>query len=72
MPKISPEDLLKAATDNPIWRSMFRNWPWQDSARHRARHIVDNVWLHLHPAKVQPRALHWTFTYGLGGISFLL
>lgn len=66
------DDLIKEATNNQVWKSMFRNWPWQDTARHRARHIVDNLWLHLHPTKVRPRALEITFTWGLGGLSFLL
>ncbi|PCI39316.1 MAG: hypothetical protein COB53_03410 [Elusimicrobia bacterium] len=72
LPELSIEKLEKEVYGSQIWKSMFRNWPWQDSTRHRARHIVDNVWLHLHPAKIQPRALRWTFTWGLGGISFLL
>ncbi|OIO12072.1 MAG: hypothetical protein AUJ52_00955 [Elusimicrobia bacterium CG1_02_63_36] len=72
LPEISLDKIEKEVTNSQIWKSMFRNWPWQDTARHRARHIVDNVWLHLHPAKIQPRALRWTFTWGLGGISFLL
>jgi quinol-cytochrome oxidoreductase complex cytochrome b subunit len=67
-----PENIEKTVTTSDIWKSLFRNWPWQSTPRHRARHIVDNVWLHLHPAKLQPRAVKWTFTWGLGGISFLL
>jgi quinol-cytochrome oxidoreductase complex cytochrome b subunit len=69
---IKPQNLEKTITTSQIWKSMFRNWPWKDTPRHRSRHIVDNVWLHLHPIKVRPRALEWTFTWGLGGISFLL
>ncbi|HVE14852.1 MAG TPA: cytochrome b N-terminal domain-containing protein, partial [Elusimicrobiota bacterium] len=64
--------LEKQVTDNQVFKSAFRNWPWQDTSRHRARHIVDNIWLHLHPTKLRKRALEWTFTWGLGGISFLL
>ena len=72
LPELSIEKLEKEVYGSQIWKSLFRNWPWQDTNRPRARHIVDNVWLHLHPAKIQPRALRWTFTWGLGGISFLL
>ena len=71
-PALDLDALMKEATNNQVWKSMFRNWPWQDTARHRARHIVDNVWLHLHPTKVRPRALETTFSWGLGGASFLL
>jgi len=70
--QLKSANLEKLLTSSDIWKSMFRNWPWKDTTRHRARHIVDNVWLHLHPAKVPPRAIEWTFTWGLGGISFLL
>lgn len=71
-PKLDLAALEKEVTDSQVFRSAFRNWPWQDTARHRARHIVDNIWLHLHPTKVRPRALEWTFTWGLGGLSFML
>lgn len=70
--KLKPANIEKMVTTSDVWKSMFRNWPWQDTKRHRARHIVDNVWLHLHPAKLQKRAVNWTFTWGLGGTSFLL
>ena len=58
------EKIEKEVTTSQVWKSMFRNWPWQETPRHRARHIVDNVWLHLHPAKLNPRAVKWTFTSG--------
>ncbi|MEK9144114.1 MAG: cytochrome b N-terminal domain-containing protein, partial [Elusimicrobiota bacterium] len=40
--------------------------------RDRAGHIIGNVWLHLHPVKIRPRALKWAYTWGMGGISFAL
>jgi quinol-cytochrome oxidoreductase complex cytochrome b subunit len=36
------------------------------------RMVVDNLVLHLHPAKVPQRTLSWTYTWGLGGLSALL
>ena len=40
--------------------------------RGRMRMVVDNLVLHLHPAKVPERTLKWTYTWGLGGLSALL
>ncbi len=34
--------------------------------------IVSNFFLHLHPVSLPKHALRYTFTWGLGGISFLL
>jgi len=58
--------------DSAIWRSMFRGGTWKDTSRDRAQHILGNVWLHLHPARVRPRSLKFSFTWGLGGLSFWL
>jgi quinol-cytochrome oxidoreductase complex cytochrome b subunit len=40
--------------------------------RGRMRMVVDNLILHLHPARVPVRTLRWTYTWGLGGLSALL
>jgi len=40
--------------------------------RGRMRMVVDNLVLHLHPTKVPVSTLHWTYTWGLGGLSALL
>ncbi len=40
--------------------------------RGRMRMVVDNLVLHLHPTKVPVRALSWTYTWGLGGLSAML
>lgn len=66
------DEVKKLVIDSQIWRSVFRGGVWKDTPRDRAAHITGNVWLHLHPVKVRPRALEWTYTWGLGGISFLL
>jgi len=34
--------------------------------------ITSNVWLHLHPAKINREAVRYRFTWGMGGISFLI
>lgn len=55
-----------------LWRSMFRGGTWKNTSRDRAQHILGNVWLHLHPARIRRRGVRFTYTWGLGGISFLL
>ncbi|MBI4057008.1 MAG: cytochrome b N-terminal domain-containing protein [Elusimicrobia bacterium] len=66
------DQIKKTVIDSQIWRSIFRGGVWKDTPRDRAAHIIGNVWLHLHPVKVRKRAIEWTYTWGLGGISFML
>ena len=72
MPSLDFEKIKKEVIDSQIWRSMFRGGIWKDTPRDRAAHVIGNVWLHLHPVRIRPRALEWTFTWGLGCISFML
>ena len=51
---------------------MFRGGVWKDTPRDRAQHILGNVWLHLHPSRVRKNGLKWSYTFGLGGLSFFL
>ncbi len=67
---MSVEEIKKQIIDSQIWRSMFRGGKWHDTPRDRAQHIIGNVWLHLHPAKLRKRAVKFTYTWGLGGLSF--
>ncbi|MBI2385348.1 MAG: cytochrome bc complex cytochrome b subunit [Elusimicrobia bacterium] len=72
MPTLDIEKIKKEVIDSQLWRSVFRGGVWKDTPRDRAGHIIGNVWLHLHPVKVRPRALEWLYTWGMGGISFAL
>ena len=72
LPALDVEKIKKEIIDSQLWRSVFRGGVWKDTPRDRAAHIIGNVWLHLHPVKIRKRALEWTFTWGLGGISFAL
>src|SRR3989338_106276 len=72
MPTIDIDKIKKEIIDSQVWRSVFRGGVWKDTPRDSAAHIIGNVWLHLHPVRVRPRALSWTFSWGLGGISFAL
>lgn len=58
--------------NSQIWRSMFRGGTWKNTSRDRAQHILGNIWLHLHPARIRQRGVRITYTWGLGGLSFFL
>jgi quinol-cytochrome oxidoreductase complex cytochrome b subunit len=71
-PLPSAEEVKKMVIDSQIWRSVFRGGVWKDTPRDRAQHILGNVWLHLQPSRVRKHGLNWTYTFGLGGLSFFL
>src|SRR5258708_12352860 len=56
---------------NEVWKSIFRH-NYQDTNRNRALQILDNVFLHLHPVRISRHATNLGFTWGMGGITFLL
>lgn len=70
MPNLDFKKIKEDVINSQIWRSMFRGGTWKDTSRDRAQHILGNVWLHLHPARIRQRAVRFTYTWGLGGISF--
>ncbi|MBI4531652.1 MAG: cytochrome b N-terminal domain-containing protein [Candidatus Latescibacteria bacterium] len=51
------------------YRSIFRTG-LPDSNLKRAEVIFNSLFLHIHPVKVRPKALRFTYTFYLGGISF--
>lgn len=54
-----------------IWQSVFRHGrPVND--RNRSLAVLSNVFLHLHPIRLPRYATKYTYTWGMGGISFLL
>ncbi|MGO8753073.1 MAG: cytochrome b N-terminal domain-containing protein [Thermoguttaceae bacterium] len=65
------ENLRRQITETQLWRSVFRHGA-PSTARTRSLVVVSNFFLHLHPVTLPSRALRFTFTWGLGGISFLL
>ncbi len=52
-----------------VWRSIFRHG-LPVSNRTRAEAVFYNFFLHVHPTKVRKRSLKFTYTWGLGGLSF--
>ncbi len=62
-------NLLEAATR--VWRSVVRHGV-EPTNRNRVLLVMENVFLHLHPAKVRRRNLELSSTYFLGGIALIL
>jgi quinol-cytochrome oxidoreductase complex cytochrome b subunit len=54
-----------------MWRSVFRHG-WPDNPLDRSLVMTSNVFLHLHPVKVNRKSLKWSYSFGLGVISAIL
>src|SRR5215210_2274970 len=55
-----------------LWKSIFRVSHDRSDPRNRSLAILSNVFLHLHPAKINRDAVRYNFTWGMGGITFYL
>ena len=64
-------DIGKKVFESYVWKSMFRHG-YADTSRNRVLQVANNVWLHLHPAKIRRHALRVRFTWCMGGITFLM
>src|SRR5258708_20269352 len=62
---------LKNPTKTQLYTSIFRH-KHDDTPRNRALGVLSNVFLHLHPAKINRDALRYTYPSGLGSITFYL
>ncbi len=69
IPKLS--EILKYVKESDVYKSMFRHG-YIDTPVNRVLAITSNVWLHLHPAKINREAVRYRFTWGMGGITFLI
>ncbi len=64
-------ELLKKPTKTQVYTSIFRH-KHDDTPRNRALGVLSNVFLHLHPAKINRDAVRYSYTWGMGGITFYL
>src|SRR2546426_908996 len=64
-------ELLKKPTKSQVFLSIFRH-KHDDTPRNRALGVLSNVFLHLHPAKINRDAVRYSYTWGMGGITFYL
>src|ERR1051326_3867189 len=58
----------KDPQDTQLWKSIFRVSHDRSDPRNRSLAILSNVFLHLHPAKINRDAVRYPFTWGMGGI----
>jgi quinol-cytochrome oxidoreductase complex cytochrome b subunit len=61
-------EVLKSVVESQLWRSIVRHG-YPDTNRSRAQLVFSNVFLHIHPVKVRARAIAFTQTFYLGGLS---
>lgn len=62
---------LKDPTRTQLYKSMFRV-KHEPTPRSRSLGVLTNVFLHLHPAKINRDAVRFSYTWGMGGITFYL
>src|SRR6202158_1565525 len=55
-----------------VWKSIFRVSHERHDPRNRSLAVLSNVFLHLHPAKINRDAVRYQYTWGMGGITFYL
>ena len=68
---MSLASLMTRLFQSRVWRSFFRHG-WPDNSLDRSLTMTSNVFFHLHPVKVSPRSIRWSYTFGLGVISTIL
>src|SRR5271165_2753507 len=62
---------LKDPTKTQVYTSIFRH-KHDDTPRNRALGVLSNVFLHLHPARINRDAVRYSYTWGMGGITFFV
>src|SRR5450756_25886 len=76
--KLEPEreanrvPLRERVRQTQLWKSIFRVELQRTDKRTRALAVLSNVFLHLHPARINRDAVRYGYTWGMGGISFYL
>jgi quinol-cytochrome oxidoreductase complex cytochrome b subunit len=65
---IRTEQVVRALTHNRVYRSIVRHGTL-DTNRNRALLVFSNFFLHIHPVKVNVRAMAFTRTFYLGGLA---
>ena len=60
----------KDPQETQLWKSIFRVSHDRSDPRNRSLAILSNVFLHLHPAKINRDAVAYNYTWGMGGMTF--
>jgi quinol-cytochrome oxidoreductase complex cytochrome b subunit len=64
-------ETYKQPEKTELWKSALRV-KHDETPRSRALGVLSNVFLHLHPAKINRDAVAYNYTWGMGGISFYI
>ena len=62
-------ETIKAPEKTDVWKSILRV-KHDETPRSRALGVLSNVFLHLHPAKINRDAVAYNYTWGMGGMTF--
>src|SRR5580765_8707091 len=62
-------ETVKAPDKTDVWKSILRV-KHDETPRSRALGVLSNVFLHLHPAKINRDAVAYNYTWGMGGMTF--
>ncbi len=68
---LSEAEEYKDIQKTHLWKSVFRV-KHDETPRSRSLSVLTNVFLHLHPSKINRDAVRYGFTWGMGGITFYL
>ena len=60
---------LKQIDKTDVYKSVLRV-KHDETPRSRALGVLSNVFLHLHPAKINRDAVAYNYTWGMGGMTF--
>src|SRR5579871_6366957 len=60
---------LQQPEKTDLWKSVMRV-KHDETPRSRALGVLSNVFLHLHPAKINRDAVAYNYTWGMGGMTF--
>ncbi len=60
---------LQQPEKTDLWKSVLRV-KHDETPRSRALGVLSNVFLHLHPAKINRDAVAYKYTWGMGGMTF--
>ncbi|HEX6893902.1 MAG TPA: hypothetical protein VF146_01440, partial [Bryobacteraceae bacterium] len=63
------KETIKAPEKTDLWKSILRV-KHDETPRSRALGVLSNVFLHLHPAKINRDAVAYKYTWGMGGMTF--
>ena len=62
---------MKQPQKTQLYKSIFRV-KHDETPRSRSLGVLTNVFLHLHPARINRDAVRYSYTWGMGGITFYL